>query len=85
MTSSTGSSQIPSGEPMTGRPLAEDDVVALVGDMPEFGLADGTWGTVLAALDDGLCEVEFTDREGEPIKTARVPADTLELLWSEEA
>ncbi|MEJ2379194.1 MAG: DUF4926 domain-containing protein [Pseudolabrys sp.] len=40
------------------------DVVALLTDLPEQGLARGQVGTVVEALDEGTVLVEFSDDEG---------------------
>jgi hypothetical protein len=63
--------------------FAEYDVVALTEAWPEQGLDAGVWGTVLALHVDQTCEVEFTDREGTPIKKLIVPQDRLELVWAD--
>ena len=41
------------------------DAVAVVEDLPEFGLKRGEVGTVVDAWKDGAFEVEFSDESGE--------------------
>ena len=40
------------------------DVVALTEDLPARNLNRGQVGTVVALLDDGVFEVEFSDSQG---------------------
>jgi hypothetical protein len=55
------SSPMASPSPSTIAPL---DVVSLLVDVPEHGLARGDLGTVLEELGDGFFEVEFSDDSG---------------------
>lgn len=59
------------------------DVVALGEAWPEAGLERGAWGTVLAVQGGPAYEVEFTDRDGEPIAVATVPERVLGLVWAD--
>jgi hypothetical protein len=69
----------------TGRPL-ELDVVALLADLPEAGLARGQVGTVVEPIDDNTTLVEFSDDDGRAY--AIVPCarqDLLVLHYAREA
>ncbi len=54
------------------------DVVALLADVPEEGLARGQVGTVVEQLDDKVLLVEFSDDQGRAY--AVVPCPRAELL-----
>jgi len=54
------------------------DVVALLADVPEEGLARGQVGTVVEQLDDKVLLVEFSDDQGRAY--AVVPCPRSELL-----
>jgi len=49
------------------------DVVALLDDLPEAGLARGQVGTVVERLDEATVLVEFSDDEGVAYAITPVP------------
>src|SRR5687767_11169280 len=57
--------------------MQELDSVALVRDVPEFGLIAGDLGTVLQVFDDSIAVVEFVDRAGGTF--ALLTLDTFDL------
>ena len=59
----------------------ELDVVRLLISVPDSGLEAGATGTVVAAYDDGNCEVEFIDEQGATIALLALPHSALELTW----
>ena len=55
------------------------DVVALVHDLPEYGLKAGAEGTIIEIYErpEPAYEVEFSDDDGATIATVALPADRL--------
>ena len=62
------------------RQIKVPDVVALVEDLGERGLARGQVGTVVESLGPGVFEVEFSDDEGRTYAELALRADQLMLL-----
>jgi hypothetical protein len=56
------------------------DVVALLADIPEQGLARGQVGTVTEPLDERTVLVEFTDDQGRAYAIAPCPRAELLVL-----
>ena len=56
------------------------DVVALLADRPEAGLARGQVGTIVERLDDMTLLVEFSDDQGRAYAVAPCPRDQLLVL-----
>jgi len=56
------------------------DVVALLADVPEEGLARGQVGTVVEQLDDKALLVEFSDDHGRAYAVAPCPRSELLVL-----
>ncbi len=56
------------------------DVVALLADRPEAGLARGQVGTIVEPLDDKTLLVEFSDDQGRAYAIAPCPRDQLLVL-----
>ena len=56
------------------------DVVAVLEDIPEKGVARGQVGTVVEPLADGVFEIEFSDDEGRTYDTVALRADQLIVL-----
>lgn len=56
------------------------DVVALLGDHPEFNLVSGQVGTVVETLASDVFEVEFSDDCGQTYATASLRASELIAL-----
>lgn len=61
------------------------DVVALTEDLPHHDLLRGQVGTVVEPLDDGVFEVEFSDREGRTYASLALRADQLMVLHDHRA
>lgn len=59
------------------------DVVALMEDLPERGLARGQVGTVVERLAAGVYEVEFSDDGGRTYAELALRADQLLVLHYE--
>lgn len=57
------------------------DVVAVVKDLPEFGLRRDEVGTVVDSWKDGVFEVEFSDESGEAYDFVALRAETLMPLY----
>jgi hypothetical protein len=49
---------------MTATNIQPLDVVALIDDLPQYGLIRGQVGTVVETLGPGVFDVEFSDDEG---------------------
>jgi hypothetical protein len=58
-------------------------VVALLRDLPEYGLVQGQVGTVGEVLQPGLFEVDFRDRSGTMYLSAVVSSDDVTSLHRE--
>ncbi len=58
-------------------------VVALLADLPEYGLVRGQVGTVVERLTPGVYEVEFSDDAGSTYASLAVPAEQLLVLHHE--
>lgn len=56
------------------------DVVALLEDLPDRGLARGQVGTVVEKLAPAVFEVEFSDDEGRTYSVLSLPSDKLMVL-----
>jgi len=60
------------------------DVVALIGDLPEYNLWHGQVGTVVEMLANGEAyEVEFSDREGRTYESLGLRPDQILVLHYE--
>jgi hypothetical protein len=55
-------------------------VVALLQDVPEYGLTRGQVGTIVELLSDSAFEVEFVDEEGHTYAMLALTADQLVRL-----
>jgi hypothetical protein len=55
------------------------DLVSLLVDVPEHGLARGNLGTVVEELGDGFFEVEFSDDSGRTCAELALSAAALQL------
>lgn len=60
--------------------IQELDVVALLHNIPEFGLVTGHVGTVVEKFDEDTVEVEFVTPEGETFAQVVLRAEDLLLL-----
>ena len=56
------------------------NVVALLADLPDAGLAKGQVGTIVERLDDKTWLVEFSDDQGRAYAVAPCPRDELLVL-----
>ena len=70
---------------MENTPVKLLDVVALLGDKPEEGLAAGQVGTVVEVLAPGVFEVEFLDSHGRTVGLAELRRAELLALKHEPA
>ncbi|MEQ8535765.1 MAG: DUF4926 domain-containing protein [Imperialibacter sp.] len=60
------------------------DTVALVKDMPEFGLVSGQVGTVVELHSSSAFEIEFANLKGETIAELPLAANDIMLLHYEK-
>lgn len=67
-----------------GEALKLLDVVALLQAIPAEKLVKGQVGTVVEELEEGVYEVEFTDKQGRTIASIPLPAKNLMLLHFEK-
>ncbi len=65
---------------MLSNRIKELDVVALLRDIPEAGLAQGQVGTVVETLGDFAHEVEFCGEDGKPYAMLAGKEDNLMVL-----
>jgi hypothetical protein len=70
---------------MHDAPIALLDVVALLDDLPQHGLARGQVGTVVEELAPAVYEVEFSDDAGRTYAMLAIPAQQLLLLHYQPA
>jgi Domain of unknown function (DUF4926) len=61
--------------------ISELDVVALLEDLPIFGLKRGQVGTVVAEFAPDVFEVEFSDDEGRTYALETLKAEQLMVLY----
>ena len=59
--------------------FSELDVVFLIDDVSEYGIAAGSRGTILEVYSDGEYEVEFSNDNGETIAMFALSQDKLSL------
>ncbi len=59
------------------------DVVALIQDLPEYGLRRGQVGTVVELLAPDTFEVEFSDNDGQTYASLALHANQLLVLHYE--
>ena len=57
------------------------DVVELLVDLPEHNLQAGVRGAIVEEYADRHYEIEFTDRDGETLILATLPADRFVVVW----
>lgn len=63
--------------------LKLQDVVALLNDIPNERLVKGQVGTVVEALDEGVYEIEFADKQGRTLASLALLDSELMLLHFE--
>ena len=56
------------------------DVVAVVTDLPQFGLVHGHVGTIVESLGAEMFEVEFSDEEGRSYAQVPLPESLMVVL-----
>jgi hypothetical protein len=71
---------MPSKKQQKGKGPSVLDVVALLTDIPDQGLARGQVGTVVEELDEGTSLVEFSDDAGRAYAIAPCPRAQLLVL-----
>lgn len=65
--------------------INELDVVALIVDLPNHGLLRGQVGTVVEILDEGVYEIEFSDKHGNTYAMLALKDEQLMILHYEPA
>jgi hypothetical protein len=58
------------------------DVIELLTDIPEFSLRKGEQGAIVDDYDDGVFEIEFTNKKGETTALCSIPQDKFIIVWS---
>lgn len=58
------------------------DVIELLIDIPEFSLRKGEQGTIIEDYQDGIVEVEFTNKKGETTAMCSISHDKFIVVWS---
>jgi hypothetical protein len=58
------------------------DVIELLTDIPEFSLRKGEQGTIIEDYQDGIFEVEFTNKKGETTAMCSIAQDKFTVVWS---
>lgn len=58
------------------------DVIELLTDIPEFRLRKGEQGTIIDDYEDGVFEIEFTNKKGETTALCSIPKDKFTVVWS---
>lgn len=57
------------------------DVVELLVDLPEYNLQAGVRGAIVEEYAERHYEIEFTNRDGETLVLATLPADRFVVVW----
>jgi Domain of unknown function (DUF4926) len=60
------------------------DVIELLTDLPEFSLRKGEQGTIIDDYEDGIFEIEFTNKKGETTALCSIPKDKFTVVWSSQ-
>jgi len=60
--------------------IKELDVVAVLEDLPEYGLVKGQVGTVVLVHEPGVYEVEFCDNDGKTYAMLALRSEQLIIL-----
>ena len=58
------------------------DVIELLTDIPEFSLRKGEQGTIIDDYEDGVFEIEFTNKKGETTALCSIHKDKFTVVWS---
>ncbi len=58
------------------------DVIELLSDIPEFSLRKGEQGAIIEDYQDGVYEIEFTNRKGETTALCSIHQDKFAVVWS---
>ncbi|MGB5596681.1 MAG: DUF4926 domain-containing protein [Crocosphaera sp.] len=58
------------------------DVIELLTDIPEFSLRKGEQGAIIDNYEDGVFEIEFTNKKGETTANCSIPQDKFTVVWS---
>ena len=57
------------------------DVIELLTDIPELSLRKGEQGAIIEDYQDGVYEVEFTNRKGETTAMGSIYQDKFTVVW----
>ncbi len=57
------------------------DVIELLTDIPELSLRKGEQGAIIEDYQDGVYEVEFTNRKGETTAMVSIHQDKFTVVW----
>ena len=60
------------------------DVIQLLTDIPEFSLRKGEQGTIIDDYEDGVFEIEFTNKKGETTALCSISKDNFTVVWSSQ-
>lgn len=58
------------------------DVIELITDIPNFSLRKGEQGTIIEDYEDGIFEIEFSNKKGEATAICSIPQDKFIIVWS---
>lgn len=58
------------------------DVIELITDIPNFSLRKGEQGTIIEDYQDGIFEVEFSNKKGEATAICSIHQDNFIVVWS---
>lgn len=60
------------------------DVIELLIDVPEFSLRKGEQGTIVDNYENGVFEIEFTNKKGETTALCSIHQDKFTVVWSSQ-
>lgn len=61
------------------------DVIQLTADIFKFSLRKGEQGTIIEDYQDGIFEVEFTNKKGEATAICSIHQDNFVVVWSSQS
>ncbi len=61
------------------------DVIELLTDIPEFSLRKGEQGAIVEDYNNGVFEIEFTNKKGETTALCSIPQNKFIVVWSSKS
>ena len=61
------------------------DVIELLTDIPQFSLRKGEQGAIVEDYENGVFEIEFTNKKGETTALCSIPQNKFIVVWSSKS